>query len=555
MAKKKTSNETELHVTRQDELAGGMLYKMSIDKFKSFGNRQDIPLRRINLIFGPNSSGKSSIIQSLLYLHTLENKPGRQYMLDVYSTLLGDDMVDLGGFGQYIFKRDVSNKLQFSFTFANTSFDTEVVLQIYFDHKIKQLNSNIKIYVIEKLTSKKHIIFETFGFKEKNLPKTDNISKNIRKRLTVSYSFSLCQILVDKISLNDEKIDYENVFKHKIFEDFFNKEYEIVVKDTSILLSPNVIFDFLSTFFKDKAKNIGEILKNNTVNKEEQIEMDSNDIVDVEIVKKFLTKFLTELSNIMLNLLYLNVFISSLRYLGPIRPYPSRDLSEVAFNEPWSNRSKDVDVWGRFVSHPTQFQKINAWLGKLKTPYRLVPERVLRELTIKLNNDDKYLTMTVEDLLKDERNFNSIPRLLDVRTQTYVTHRDVGIGISQILPVLVYAYSGSGKTICIEQPELHLHPRLQADLADVFIETSKEENNGHRYILETHSESLIERIFTAIYNRELSPDDVSILYVDPVLNGNGSMVREIRISEKGELLDEWPDGFFDEARKERRKRY
>ena len=59
--------------------------------------------------------------------------------------------------------------------------------------------------------------------------------------------------------------------------------------------------------------------------------------------------------------------------------------------------------------------------------------------------------------------------LVDQRNDTIVSHRDVGIGVSQVLPVLVYAYANSNKLITIEQPEIHLHPSLQAELADVLL--------------------------------------------------------------------------------------
>src|SRR2546427_12376514 len=79
------------------------------------------------------------------------------------------------------------------------------------------------------------------------------------------------------------------------------------------------------------------------------------------------------------------------------------------------------------------------------------------------------------------------------RSNTPVSHRDVGIGISQVLPVLVEAYGAENQIITIEQPEIHLHPALQAELGDVFI-TSALGDQRNTFILETHSEHLILRI-------------------------------------------------------------
>ncbi len=146
--------------------------------------------------------------------------------------------------------------------------------------------------------------------------------------------------------------------------------------------------------------------------------------------------------------------------------------------------------------------------------------------------------------------------LIDQRTHTVVTHRDVGIGISQVLPVLVMAYGSQGKLIAMEQPEIHLHPALQAELGDVFIEAALGERQN-TFILETHSEHLILRLMRRmreIYlHRDtglppITPADVSVLYVEP--DGPRSIVREMPLNELGELVKSWPGGFFEEGLRE-----
>jgi len=147
--------------------------------------------------------------------------------------------------------------------------------------------------------------------------------------------------------------------------------------------------------------------------------------------------------------------------------------------------------------------------------------------------------------------------LWDHRTETAVTHRDVGIGISQVLPVLVHAYGSKNKLIAIEQPEIHLHPALQAELGDLFIESALGENGNH-FILETHSEHLILRLLRRIREtkrnkvpegkRGLRPEDVSILYVAP--DAEGSRVLVMDVNEHGKLTNNWPDGFFEERLEE-----
>ena len=118
-----------------------------------------------------------------------------------------------------------------------------------------------------------------------------------------------------------------------------------------------------------------------------------------------------------------------------------------------------------------------------------------------------------------------------------------------------------GKVICVEQPEIHLHPRLQAQLGDFLIDTTKM-RDGNQWIVETHSELLIERIQRRIREGVLSSDDVSVLYVDPARARSkrireagltederstaGSVIKELRLGPDGSFVDAWPQGFFDE---------
>ena len=103
--------------------------------------------------------------------------------------------------------------------------------------------------------------------------------------------------------------------------------------------------------------------------------------------------------------------------------------------------------------------------------------------------------------------------------------------------------------LAIEQPEIHLHPKLQADLGDVFIESALGENQN-RFLLETHSEHMILRILRRIREQSrtpeptITPDDVCVLYVNPT--EGGVTVSPMRISPDGQFLDPWPGGFFTE---------
>lgn len=146
----------------------------------------------------------------------------------------------------------------------------------------------------------------------------------------------------------------------------------------------------------------------------------------------------------------------------------------------------------------------------------------------------------------------------DLRNNTKISNRDLGLGISQILPVLIATSRNKNMTIAIEQPELHLHPAVQCEIADEFIQSYKE--NKNEFLIETHSEHLLLRIMKrmrhAAEDREgrdktldLTPDDVCLLYIDA--DDESTYIKELRLSKKGKLLDHWPGGFFEEGYKER----
>ena len=128
---------------------------------------------------------------------------------------------------------------------------------------------------------------------------------------------------------------------------------------------------------------------------------------------------------------------------------------------------------------------------------------------------------------------------------------DVGTGIGYVLPVVCAAYSGSS-TSFIQQPELHIHPALQAAIGDVFLEAN---HLGKQLLIETHSEHLLLRILKRVRQTHLQAaiapdlmiqaDDVCILYFNPKADGT-TEVKRIRVTEDGEFMDRWPRGFFTE---------
>ena len=225
-------------------------------------------------------------------------------------------------------------------------------------------------------------------------------------------------------------------------------------------------------------------------------------------------------------------FLDSLSYLGPILDDPRR------YYLSWGGQRSTVGKRGEYTSDIISYDdevrnEVNNWFARFDIPYQI----------------QNKLDVASGELTGD---LSAMP-LRDIRTETIVTPVDVGFGISQILPVIVEAVAGTSKTVCVDQPEVHLHPRLQAQIADLMIETSEKQNK--RWIVETHSELLVLRIQTAIAEGRLKRSDVSILYVNPppsdALMGEGSTIDVLEIDENGDFIGAWPEGFFEDGHTER----
>jgi hypothetical protein len=124
---------------------------------------------------------------------------------------------------------------------------------------------------------------------------------------------------------------------------------------------------------------------------------------------------------------------------------------------------------------------------------------------------------------------------------------DLGFGMSQILPLIVQGLqAGGGDRIIIEQPEIHLNPRLQAKVGDLLKEIV---DSGVDVIVETHSEHLLLRIRRLIAENKLNSDDVALYFVDRT--GDSSVVRRIALAQNGHISpQDWPADFFDDGLRE-----
>ena len=241
-----------------------------------------------------------------------------------------------------------------------------------------------------------------------------------------------------------------------------------------------------------------------------------------------------------------NFFASSLKYLGPLRdaPKPLYPLSPAA--DP-----HDVGLRGEHTASILELHK--------SKKIRYIPSVNFKDPVI----DRKTVTRTLEAAVIDWLQYLGVANSVKSRDQGKLgyelkvglsnsdsTHdlTHVGVGVRQILPILVMCLlAESDSTLVFEQPELHLHPKVQTLLGDFFLSMAL---CNKQCIVETHSEYLIDRlrfrIAAATTEKELN-NQTKIYFVEKL--SRGSAFREVVINEYGAISD-WPEGFFDQSQQQ-----
>ena len=216
-----------------------------------------------------------------------------------------------------------------------------------------------------------------------------------------------------------------------------------------------------------------------------------------------------------------NLF-SQILYLGPLRAHPRHRYTwdgdhpkgigqegEKAISALLSGRIRNLSIDERILN----------WLQRLE----LIESYNLRPLS-DTGRDYEFLVKKYKD-------------------GPEIRLTDIGFGVSQVLPVLVLCYYvPEGSILILEQPEAHLHPKVQSELADALIDVVK--NRKVQIILESHSENLLLRLMRRIAEEKLSADDTALYFCQ--INDGISEIERLDMDEYGNIRN-WPQDFFGDA--------
>jgi hypothetical protein len=225
--------------------------------------------------------------------------------------------------------------------------------------------------------------------------------------------------------------------------------------------------------------------------------------------------------------------LDTIHYLGPLRSQPRRTYL-------WSGEAPEsVGAGGELavaalLAARDRSIELN---GQPARPFaRLIAERLLEMGLLE--------SFDVRPIAPHRKEYEVFVRTPGSAME--VSLADVGFGVSQVMPVLLQCfYTEPGSTLVFEQPELHLHPRAQTGLGDIFIEAIQARENGQprdaQVLIESHSEHLLRRIQRRIAEGKLNREDAALYFCSP--GPDGSRIEELKLDEDGNITN-WPENFF-----------
>lgn len=418
-----------------------MIKAMRLVRFKGFEDSGWIHLRKITLLFGLNSSGKTSILNALLMLkQSLENPA-----MEVPFTFHAEKGIDIGTYEEVVHKhvidKDHPVELWFKMDLGDTFLPEELQSDLTFIIRIgyNKKRETVGVHSISILDRTEQAIF--------------NIERDIERS-----TYTIISKALSKVS------DVE-------VRKWYNFFPSLAIKDRNNLSFPTIFMEDMSKPLRD--------------------------------------------------------FLNMTTHIGPLRTEVSRayHFTGESPNEV-GRRGEDalkLLYLDRLTDTQELTQRVNKWLTKYNYQFAW-----------------KSFGGGFSQLI-----------LRDTRSNVEVNVKDVGFGISQILPVIIQGYlPNKDQTVLVEQPEIHLHAGAQAELGDLFIDMANQ--TGKRFLTETHSEHLLLRLRRRIAQTTLSvesgdeapfplrPEDVAIHFVESTQNG--SIVHLLGVEDTGQLTD-IPDAF------------
>lgn len=429
-----------------------MIKRVSIENFKCYENI-DFSTSKITFLTGANSSGKSSLLYSILGAIQSREFP--------FQFSPNGKYVKMGDFEEIIYKHDKSKLIKLEFEIEGSS---DTVTTYWKNDSVRNLP------VLEKL-------------------------------LTKSKYYNLEITKVRKYNLSFEYFKEKDPHGNARSPEMINKVLELFAKSSQIEgkdKSDINIFKQYSDISSKISFKFSDFAEFNQILKEEK--------------NYYLHHFIREISKIFTE------YDDKVNYISSFRLYPERTYYETS--------KIDLKV-GKFGENYED--QIIFWESTKSPKYQQLIT-ILKDLGLLHEIKSKRLDGGRFELLVRSK-MNGVWSSLS----------DVGFGISQFLPIIVADLQlGKKSTLFIAQPEIHLHPKIQAQFGDYIIDRILKDDK--RYVIETHSEYLLNRVRLAIAKKTIDEKDVKTYFIEN--NGSKAKYFDLKFLRNGQIINA-PKSFFD----------
>jgi predicted ATPase len=512
-----------------------------IQRLRCLSDTGDIDIKPITILVGQNSSGKSSFLRVFpLLRQSVESRT-------VGPILWNGRLVDFGTYKD-AHQKNSENGILFSFKFQFDSRTINIQLKVLEDQEkqttitdeliIKDFDSSISISFDQQNNKIKKFYVNSLNILELG-DRNYRFDKNVNKNFLPS-------IYEEKI---DKDLEIEKIYKQSNFKRIFFLLKQEVKGLNAGNTSNETIDNMIESFQIGDSQFMLENIKHNTYGKKTWQKNTSNLTINSPEFQKLRDLIIAKsVPEMLLNFdILLGMFAKNISYMGPVRAtaeryYRSQDLAV-----------DEVDYRGNnlamFLRNLTSEEKVN-WQNWIYDNFQVKPdiETAGGNISLKIYTNNSHESFNITD---------------------------TGFGYSQILPIITqlwflcefkpnlsqqhslfflnyYMYGFEYQqpqplTFAIEQPELHLHPRLQAILTETFVKAIKiarKKGINLRLILETHSNTLINKLGELVAEEKISNDDINIVIFEPSEESGNAKVRTAKFDNEGYLSEDWPLGFL-----------
>jgi hypothetical protein len=560
-----------------------MITGITLENFKGVREPVTLKVKPVTLLFGPNSAGKSTFLHALQYAYEIfEN-----HNLDADLSLAGGPFVDLGGFKSLVHGRDHSRAVTIGIEVSMPELSW-IGFGANFDVIEEYLGLSLRSFLAEPLNSAFVTVEIRWSpYEQCAYVAATTIALNGEPFATITCESNLIhralRILSSDLPVFRRVRDCLDPSEHGDRDDLDKSVFALAVESVRDRFKLSDQHAFAIWPGRDGLPTLDEPLECSSDDSDDSLleggrrlglQADADDLLPA-----FGKQFMLAISELFLAPCQaVRAGLHRMLYLGPVREAPSRhDRPRVLNPGHWATGRAAWDVLG--ACDQWLLDAVSEWLGdakRLNTGYT-VERREFYEIDVA---DPLMASLRGSGRLDDEgrpgpdvKDLSRFP----ISRQLYVVPQgtplllrpqDVGTGIAQVLPVVVALLDGKHRLVCIEQPELHIHPRVQAGLGDLVIEAAK--RHRHNVLLETHSECLVLRLLRRVReaqalpekqdsdaadglspttratepsSNEFSAGDIAIYFIENA--GGATTIRGMEIDKKGEFILPWPDDLFD----------